>query len=250
MSETPPLRIGLIVPSGGPEADYYGFEDAAGGAVKFLLTISRVGGTPGHDHDPDALRQTAQVDWLVEAAARIRSLRLDAIHWACTSGSFISGRAFAEEQARALTAAIGAPASSTSLAFAAACAHLGLTRVGVLATYPEDVARYFVRFLGEFGIEVVDLRWLDAPSGWDAALFDADMIAENAAKLSADGMQAVLIPDTALPSLHFVAALEARLGLPVLTANAVTLWDAMRIAGRHVPVEGKGMLLGERGSVT
>lgn len=248
MPETRPLRIGFIVPSGGPEADYYGFEDAAGGAVKLLLTISRVGGEPGHDHDPDALRQTAQVDWLVEAAARIKPLRLDAIHWACTSGSFISGRAFAELQASELTKTIGVPASSTSLAFAAACRQLGLSRVGVLATYPEDVARYFVSFLGEFGIEVADLRWLDAPSGWDAALFDADLIAENAAKLSADGMQAILIPDTALPSLHFVEALEERLGLPVLTANAVTLWDAQRIAGRHIPVDGKGLLLGERGA--
>ncbi len=120
-------------------------------------------------------------------------------------------------------------------------------RVGVLATYPGAVARYFVSFLGEFGVEVLDLRWLDAPSGWDAALFDADLIAESAAKLSADGMQAILIPDTALPSLHFVEALEQRLGLPVLTANAVTLWDAQRIAGRHVPVPGKGLLLGGRG---
>lgn len=238
-----PLRIGMIVPSGGPEGDYYGYEEAVNGAVRFFFCISRVGGEPGKDHDPDALRQTAQVAWLIEAAERIRRLRLDALSWACTSGSFILGRAFAEGQAAGLTSAFGIPASSTSLAFAAACQRLGLRRVGVLATYPEEAARAFVSFLGEFGIDVADLHWIGAPSGWDAALFDADYITENARKLRASGMDAILIPDTALPSLHFVADLERELGVTVLTANAVTVWDAQRITGRITPIADRGRLL-------
>lgn len=238
-----PLRIGMIVPSGGPEGDYYGYEEATGDAVRFFFCISRVGGEPGKDHDPDALRQTAQVAWLVEAAERIRKVRLDALSWACTSGSFILGRAFAEEQVAGLTATFGIPASSTSLAFAAASARLGIRRVGVLATYPEEAARAFVSFLGEFGIDVADLHWMGAPSGWDAALFDAAYIAESARKLKASGMAAILIPDTALPSLHFVADLERDLGITVLTANAVTVWDAQRVAGRITPIEGYGRLL-------
>jgi len=233
----------MIVPSGGPEGDYYHYEEATGDAVRFFFCMSRVGGEPGHDHDPDALRQTAQVSWLVEAAERIRKTRLDSLSWACTSGSFILGRAFAEEQAAALSRTFGIPASSTSLAFTAACARLGIRRVGVLATYPEAAARAFASFLGEFGIEIAGLHWMGAPSGWDAAGFDAAYIAENARKLQADGMEAILIPDTALPSLHFVQDLEDEFGLPVLTANAVTVWDAQRVAGRITPVSGHGRLL-------
>lgn len=243
MPATGTTRIGMIVPSGGPEADYYGFEDASGGTVRFYLTVSRVGGEPGKDHDPDALRQTAQVDWLVEAAERLRDTRLDCISWACTSGSFILGRAFAEQQAAGIAAATGVPASSTSLAFAAACAHLDLSRVAVLATYPEAAARAFAAFLAEFGIATPDLRWLDAPSGWDAARFSEAFITKNIAGLVSAGTEAILIPDTALPSLHFVENLERLTGLPVLTANAVTIWDALRLAGGQRPVAGFGRLL-------
>jgi maleate cis-trans isomerase len=233
----------MIVPSGGPEGDYYGYEEATKNAVRFFFCISRVGGEPGKDHDRDALRQTAQVAWLVEAAERLRQMRLDALSWACTSGSFILGRQFAEGQVKGLTAAFGIPASSTSLAFTAACERLDVRRVGVLATYPEEAARAFVSFLAEFGIEVADLHWMGAPSGWDAAKFDAAYIAENARKLQASGMEAILIPDTALPSLHFVADLERDLGVTLLTANAVTVWDAQRIAGSITPVTGHGRLL-------
>jgi len=192
-------RIGMIIPSGGPEADYYSYEEAANGLLKFYFTISRVGGDSGHDHDPDALRQTAQVEWLAEAAERLRPFRLDSLQWACTSGSFINGRAFAEAQAAAIGKVLGIPATSTSLAFAAALAHLGLRRVAVLATYPEPAARAFAAFLGEFGIDVARLDWLGAPSGC--------------------------------------------VGVPVLTANAVTIWDAERIAGRHAAVPSFGSLL-------
>ena len=68
MAET--VRIGMIVPSGGPEGDYYRYEEASSGAVKFYFTISRAGGEPGQDHDPAALRETGQIDRLCEAAER------------------------------------------------------------------------------------------------------------------------------------------------------------------------------------
>lgn len=231
------------MPSGGPEADYYSYEEAANGAVKFYFTISRVGGDSGNDHDPDALRQTAQVEWLLEAAERLRAFGLDSLQWACTSGSFINGRAFAEAQAAALARSLGVPATSTSLAFAMALSYLGLRRVAVLATYPEPAARAFAAFLGEFGVEVARLDWLGAPSGWDAARFGESLIMPAAAKLLEPGIEAILIPDTALPSLHYLDRLEGRVAVPVLTANAVTIWDAERIAGRHSAPPGFGSLL-------
>ena len=238
-----PLRIGLVVPSGGPEADYYRFEEQCRGAARIYMTISRVGGEFGKDHDLEALRETGRIDWIVEAAERIKPFRPDVVEWACTSGSFILGRAYAEKQAAALSAAMDVPAGSTSLAFAAAAAGMKLVKVSVLATYPEPAARAFEAFLGEFGIEVVSLEWLDAPSGWDACKFEEDFIREHARRALAPEAQALLIPDTALPSLHFVAAMEKDLGRPVLTANAVTLWDAQRLAGSFVSLPGFGSLL-------
>jgi maleate cis-trans isomerase len=39
------------------------------------------------------------------------------------------------------------------------------------------------------------------------------------------------VPDTALHTVTVVDELEAALGKPVLTANVVTMWEALRLAG-------------------
>ena len=41
---------------------------------------------------------------------------------------------------------------------------------------------------------------------------------------------------------ELVGALEDRLGIPVLTANQVTMWSALTIAGRHAVGPGQRLL--------
>ena len=43
--------------------------------------------------------------------------------------------------------------------------------------------------------------------------------------------QAVLLPDTALHTVDLLDALEERVGKPVLTANQVSIWQGLRLAG-------------------
>ncbi|MVA96250.1 maleate cis-trans isomerase [Nitratireductor sp. CAU 1489] len=239
------VRIGMIIPSGGPEADYYAFEQVADAGVKLYFTISRIGGAHGNDHDLDALRETGQLAWITEAAQRLRGFDLDAITWACTSGSFMSGSAFAARQAEAIGQAVEAPATSTSLSFVDAMRGLGLHKASVLATYPEPTARAFCSFLGEAGLSVDALTCLDIPTGWDVPALPTETIVEKAVEAFSPGSDTLLIPDTAMPSLHFIETLEDRLNVPVLTANAVTLWGALELTGRGPSVSGYGTLLGQ-----
>ncbi len=190
------------------------------------------------------MEETGRIDWILEAAERVVPFAPDVFHWACTSGSFIQGRAFADQQIAAIEALTGRAAGSTSLAFVAAAEAANARRVSVLATYPEPAARLFADFLDAFDIEVLSLDWLAAPSGWDAAKFAPAFVGEHARRALHAEAEALLIPDTALPSLHFLADLEAELGVPLLTANAVTLWDAQRLAGRFLPLPAYGRLLG------
>lgn len=53
---------------------------------------------------------------------------------------------------------------------------------------------------------------------------------------------AVLVPDTALHCVAWLDRIEARLGKPVITANQVTLWQAVRLAGELKPQPGLGAL--------
>ena len=54
--------------------------------------------------------------------------------------------------------------------------------------------------------------------------------------------QAVFIGRNALRAVGVIAALEEDLRRPVLTANQVSLWYALRVAGAQVRVEGYGQL--------
>lgn len=231
-------RLGFIYPGGGAEHDYYRFAEAHGFQV--FLAGSRI--PKGDNHAIEALLETARIEHILEAARRLVSLRLDALLWACASGSFILGRTGAEAQAEALQRATGLPATSTSLAFIAALERLGVRRVAVLATYPEPASRAFGAFLAEHGIAVPSLHWLDAASGFDAANIAAEQLFKGLADIDIGQAEAVLIPDTALPSLDLVDRLEAACGMPLLTANQVTLWAALGLAGKPLVVPGFGRL--------
>jgi maleate cis-trans isomerase len=229
-------RLGFVYPGGGAEHDYYHFAETHGFQV--FLAGSRIPG--GDDHAVESLLQVARTEHILESARRLLTLRVDSILWACTSGSFILGRAGAEAQAQALHDGTGKPGTSTSIAFIAALNRLGARRVAVLATYPEPASRALAAFLGEYGIAVTALRWLDAPSGFDAANIDTEQLAGALAGTDLSGAEAVLIPDTALPSLELIDRLEAACGLPVLTANQVTIWAALGLARRPLVVPGYG----------
>ena len=240
------IRVGIIWPSGNGEFEYFQYARATGERLRVYLTSTRVGGEEGKDHDIEALQQTACMDWLSEAARRLTLLEPDAVFWACTSGSFILGRDYAERQRDAIERAAGVPAGSTSLAFAKVLDEIGVRRVSVLATYPEPASRAFAAFLAEFGIEVVHLQWLDAPGGWDASAMDSERIVNGVREATVDGADVVLVPDTALPTLSIVERLEETASRPVLTANAVSLWEAMALGGERMPLPGYGSLLAGR----
>ena len=240
------VRVGLIWPSGSGEFEYFQYARATDERLRMYLTSTRVGGEEGKDHDVEALQQTARIDWLTQAAKRLTLLDLDTVFWACTSGSFILGRDYAERQRDAIANAAGMPAGSTSLAFVKVLDEIGARRVSVVATYPEPASRAFASFLAEFGIEVIHLQWLDVPGGWDTSDMDPERIVNGVREAVVDGADVMLVPDTALPTLSIVERLEEAAGRPVLTANAVSLWEAMALGGERIPLPGYGALLAGR----
>lgn len=198
------------------------------------------------DHEVAALRALGARDSLIPPARQSRAWSPDAVMWACTSGSFVYGLEGCREQARWLQEAAQAPASSTSLAFAAAVHRLGLDRVSIAATYPRGVAECFVELLEHDGIRVSALSAYDIPSGEDAGRLSSAWVLETARAADLADSQCLLIPDTALHTLGILPQLEDALGLPVLTANQVTAWHGLVLAGHQPQAEGLGALFSAR----
>jgi maleate cis-trans isomerase len=234
MIENQTIRLGIIYPTGGGEQDYYKYAESTNGQVRIFLVTTRLYGDD-KDHDVDALLRSGNVDTLRIAGAKLRELSPGSVIWACTSASFVGGLQWSRDQASAISEGANCPASTTSLAFSNALDAIGASTVAVMASYPETVGVRFKAFLEERGKKVEKLHCLDVMSGWDAARIPADEMIAAVRCADCPEAQALLIPDTAIPTFHLIEQLEAEIGKPVLTANQVSLWEGLRLAGT-VPV--------------
>ncbi|WP_327096595.1 maleate cis-trans isomerase [Nocardia vinacea] len=232
--------VGFIYPDHAAEDDY----PLAASLLGVRLPVAHIYGTDLHAI-PELL-DLGSPDKLRHGAALLAPDKPDAVVWACTSGSFVYGPQGAREQVRDLASAAGVPASSTSLAFVAAAHALDVRRVAIAASYPDEVARLFVEFLADAGIEVVAFSSAGIDTAAEVGTLTAEQVRELAAANDHPDAQALLIPDTAMHTLGVLPELEARLGKIVLTANQVTIWEGLRLTGSTVASAVLGSLFSER----
>jgi maleate cis-trans isomerase len=236
------MRLGLLYPGHAAEDDLPWLVDALfpDGSVIADVVHTSVGEDA---HRVDALLDLGSEERLSEAAATLRRHGAAVAVWACTSGSFVFGWDGARRQVSDLAGHFGGPASSTSLAFVEALRTLGVRRVGVAATYPEPVTSCFVELLRDAGMEVVTTGSRDIMTAAEVGTVDREAVLALVGAGDQPDAEAVLVPDTALHTVRWLDELEAAVGKPVLTANQVTVWEALRLAGRPVRATGHGRLL-------
>jgi len=237
--------IGFLYPGYSAEDDYPTAQKLIGDSAELRLVHTEM---REDAHRVDALLAIGSDDVLAAGVRELASPACDAVIWACTSGSFVFGWDGASAQVAALREVAGAPASSTSFAFTDACARLGISRVAVAATYPDDVAERFVTFLATAGISVVRLSTLGIVTAAEVGTLGRDRVLAVAAAGDHPDAQAVLLPDSALHTVAWLDELEQRLGKPVLTANQVTMWSALRAMNLRGVGAGQGLLLADQPS--
>lgn len=182
-------------------------------------------------HDVDVLLDLGSARRLNEGADTLRRHGAAVAIWACTSGSFVFGWEGAQRQVEELGERFGGPASSTSLAFVAALRALGLHRVAIAATYPEPVTARLVDLLGAAGFEVLSAGSQGIVTAAEVGTLDEEALLAFVKAGDHPDAEAVLVPDTALHTVRSLDALETAVGKPVLTANQVSVWEALRLAG-------------------
>jgi maleate isomerase len=170
--------------------------------------------------DPDAIASACRQ---VSTAAPAVTVYL------CTSASFVSG-VEGEARIRAAMDAGGARhAVTTSGALLAALEALRLRRVAVATPYDSALTDRLVAFLTEAGIVTTGTRHL----GMEADIWrvSPETVRDLVRALPLDGAEGVFLACTNLPTYDAIPSLETELGVPVLSANLVTLWAALRRLG-------------------
>ncbi|SFD33768.1 maleate cis-trans isomerase family protein [Streptomyces aidingensis] len=226
--------VAFLYPGHSAEDDFpraAGLLRAAGVRVRLPVLHTDIGTDA---HRVDALLEMGAAARLSAALAAPAAAGAGALVWACTSGSFVRGWEGAREQVRALGAAAGGrPASSTSFAFVHAARAVGVRRVAVAATYPDDVAGLFAEFLGAAGLKVTGVRSAGIITAAEVGTWGPREVLRLARAGDRADAEAVLVPDTALHTVDCLPELERELGKPVLTAVQVTVWEGLRLLGRH-----------------
>jgi len=232
------VRVGVLYPSYGAEDDFARLARLVTPPTETVVV--HTGGTDRHE--PHIGREIGGSKYLLPGARKLALHNVDVCTWACTSGSFTFGLEGARGQVAKIAEYLDVPASSTSLAFANATLALGGRKVSVAATYPQEHAASFCAFLEEAGIQVVHLGAMGVWTGIEVGEVERPAVLEFVAANDHADADALLVPDTALHTVAFLDELEQTVGKPVLTANQVTCWDCLRLAGRLEKQEGLGTL--------
>jgi maleate cis-trans isomerase len=232
-------KVGFLYPGYSAEDDYPLLESKVGGGARLPLVHTDMGEDA---HRVDALLEMGAIHRLADGLEELKQHDIDAVVWACTSASFIYGWDGAQRQVEELAQVSGLPASSTSFAFAHAVQALGVRRVAIGATYPEDVAGYFVRFLQAAGAEVTQVSGRGIITAAEVGTLGREQVLDLARANDHPDAEAVLLPDTALHTGAWLDDLEDAVGKPVLTANQVTVWEGLRLVGDTAPRDGLGHL--------
>ncbi|MET9452875.1 maleate cis-trans isomerase family protein [Streptomyces cinerochromogenes] len=231
--------LGFLYPGHSAEDDYPRIEQLLGSDIRVELFHTDI---CEDAHRVAALREMGSAERLAAGVEGLRLAGAETAVWACTSGGFVHGWEGAQEQVRTLARLAGMPASSTPFAFVHAAREIGVRRVAVGGTYPEDITALFAEFLRAGGLEVTGTRSSGTVTAAEVGSWGEEDVLTLARAADTPDAQAVLLPDTALHTAAHLGLLEKALSKPVLTANQVTVWEALRLTDRRVNAPSLGTL--------
>jgi maleate isomerase len=181
--------------------------------------------------DVDAESLGAMADEIERCADLLATADVDAVAYGCTTGSLVHGPGYDEEIEGRIEAVADAPAVATAASVKRAFAALGLERLAITTPYVEDLNDRETDFLTDAGYEVVAMDGLGIGDNTGIGAQTPETTYRRARALPTADADGVFVSCTNYRTFDVVSRLEADLGLPVVTSNQATLWDALRTLG-------------------
>ncbi|WP_174844670.1 maleate cis-trans isomerase family protein [Cryobacterium ruanii] len=177
---------------------------------------------------------------ILAAARNLSGVSPEVMAYACTSGSFVNGVTGSNRISAAMERG-GAPRGiTTSGALVDALDYLGVQRLVVVTPYVADLAALLGDFLAESGRSVVAQSSLGLGENiWQVPYATTIELIRNADVPEAE---AIFVSCTNLPTYDILAPLELELGKPIISANQVTVWAALKALGLAAVGPGQHLL--------
>lgn len=173
------------------------------------------------------------LDGLAGYLAAYDALRPDVFGFACTGSSYLAGP---ETERRAIGEAAlryGYPVETAARAIVWGLERLGARRVALIAPYPPAIVEAARRYWSSAGIEVIHSARVETRSADTRTIYEltGDRVAEAIAGLRRDGVEALLLSGTGMPSLAALA--DPPTGLPTISSNSCLAARLLDLAGRQ-----------------
>jgi maleate isomerase len=184
-----------------------------------------------------------------KATDLLARLPLQAIIYAWTVGSYLLGTTGEHELvSRVEQHSNGIPVLMSAPAAAAAFRALEAERIALVhgPFFTDDFDQKGAAYFHERGFEVVHVSHMmppvEVPHPNTGSVASPAAIYEWVRSHVPSSAQAVFVGGNAVRAIGVIAALEEDLSRPVLTANQVSLWYALRMAGANAVVDDYGQL--------
>ena len=170
---------------------------------------------------------------LPQVASSLGALRPNLVVFPHTMGSMVNGPEREDVLTRMLSEQAGCPALTTAEAMVRAFKLMDLRRISLANPYPPDMTQLQKEYLEQAvpGLEVVNSLSLNIESGLAIGDLEPSSAYRAARDVDVEAAQAVFLSGTNWRTIEMIEPLEEDLGKPVITANQVTMWAALRILG-------------------
>lgn len=185
-------------------------------------------------------------DDLTRAARWLAQVEPKVISYVETSGSYFRGIAYDKELISKMEAGGGIRAITTSTAAVEALKELGIKKLCFITPYGDFLTGKGKEFFGENGFEVLVAKHLSVlPSERYKLPTKAhlDLAYELATSSYTPGCDGIFCSCTGFRVTDIIEKVEKKIGKPMLSANQVTMWSMLKIAGVRKPVAGFGELM-------
>ncbi|MEM7564276.1 MAG: aspartate/glutamate racemase family protein [Pseudomonadota bacterium] len=184
-------------------------------------------------------------DERIETAAKMLGQRTptDVVTFTGTSATFMRGIGYDEAVIKRMEAVMNkVPASTTSTAVLRALKTVGAKNISFVGPYDEQVTRLGAEFFRSHGFNVAGAHGMGLTDNLELNDVTLEQVYDYTKSVVDSGIDTLFISCTGLRTIGVIEDLETELGIPVVTSNQATFWDALRIAGVSTAKPGFGML--------
>ena len=174
---------------------------------------------------------------------KLADAEVDAIVFAATAPTLAKGKGYDRELIKRMEDASGRPATTAATAFVDALRLLGAKRISIGAPWSKTMDAPMVTFMEAHGFKVVNSEVVGFVASIDLGRSTPEAAYKLGRRVDRPDADAIIMPGGNWPCLSVIDRLEAEVGKPVLSNNAVSIWAGLRLLKRYGGIPGYGALL-------